>query len=278
MAAAWEELTELAYVGERSAEKLYEHGFETKADVCAADEDVLVHILGPNGYRVARENTVEEEDSEDQGRLRDRIRTGVKRFRSFFGRGNLKIGIYGPPNAGKTSLANRIARDWTGDAVGIVSGIPHETQEVLTAEDIEIEAEEGTIALDLMDTPGFSSSAYVEEMEEHGLSDAAIKEREKQVNEGVRHAIQLMDDIDIAIIVLDATRDNDEPDNLTLLGALERAGIPHLIVANKIDRADADPDQVRETYRGTDVVPISAKEGDGMDRFYRAAVEIGTGS
>lgn len=277
MAAAWAELTGLAYVGERSAEKLYRHGFETKAAVCAADEDVLVHILGPNGYRVARENTVEGDDEEQEG-LRDRLRAGVKRFRSVFGRGNLKIGIYGPPNAGKTSLANRIARDWTGEAVGIVSGIPHETQEVLTAEDIEIEGENGTIALDLMDTPGFSSSAYVEEMEEHGLSAEAIKEREKQVNEGVRHAIQLMDDIDIAIIVLDATRDNDEPDNLTLLGALERAGIPHLVVANKIDRADADSDQVRETYRGKDVVPVSAKEGDGMDLFYRAAVEVADGA
>ncbi len=35
-----------------------------------------------------------------------------------------RIGIYGPPNAGKTTLANRIARDWTGDAIGTESHIP----------------------------------------------------------------------------------------------------------------------------------------------------------
>jgi len=34
-----------------------------------------------------------------------------------------RIGIYGPPNAGKTTLANRIARDWTGDAVGTESHV-----------------------------------------------------------------------------------------------------------------------------------------------------------
>lgn len=44
-----------------------------------------------------------------------------------------RIGIYGPPNAGKTTLANRIARDWTGDAVGPESHIPHETRDLRAA-------------------------------------------------------------------------------------------------------------------------------------------------
>jgi GTPase SAR1 family protein len=29
-----------------------------------------------------------------------------------FNKKHVKIGIYGPPNAGKTTLATRIARDW----------------------------------------------------------------------------------------------------------------------------------------------------------------------
>ena len=42
----------------------------------------------------------------------------------FFKKKRTRIGIYGPPNAGKTTLANRIARDWTGDAVGPVKRDP----------------------------------------------------------------------------------------------------------------------------------------------------------
>ncbi|MCK5635840.1 MAG: 50S ribosome-binding GTPase, partial [Thermoplasmatales archaeon] len=38
-----------------------------------------------------------------------------------FGKKHAKIGIYGPPNVGKTTLANRILRDWTGDIMGSVS-------------------------------------------------------------------------------------------------------------------------------------------------------------
>lgn len=45
-----------------------------------------------------------------------------------FGKRHAKIGIYGPPNVGKTTLANRILRDWTGDIMGSVSEIPHETR------------------------------------------------------------------------------------------------------------------------------------------------------
>ena len=48
--------------------------------------------------------------------------TAKKKFSNFlnrfFKKKRTRIGIYGPPNAGKTTLANRIARDWTGDAVG----------------------------------------------------------------------------------------------------------------------------------------------------------------
>ena len=40
-------------------------------------------------------------------------------------RENIKLGFYGPPNSGKTSLANRICKDWTGEEIGTVSKIPH---------------------------------------------------------------------------------------------------------------------------------------------------------
>jgi stage III sporulation protein SpoIIIAA len=33
-----------------------------------------------------------------------------------FGKKRAKIGLYGPPNAGKTTLANKIVKDWSGGA------------------------------------------------------------------------------------------------------------------------------------------------------------------
>ena len=50
-------------------------------------------------------------------------RKKISRFlKAFFRKRTSRIGIYGPPKAGKTTLANRIVRDWVGDAVGPVSG------------------------------------------------------------------------------------------------------------------------------------------------------------
>ena len=51
---------------------------------------------------------------------------------------NISLGFYGPPNAGKTSLANSICKDWTGEELGTVSPIPHETRSVQFKEQVEI--------------------------------------------------------------------------------------------------------------------------------------------
>ena len=53
-------------------------------------------------------------------------------------RENVILGFYGPPNSGKTSLANRICKDWTGEEIGVVSKIPHETRHVQFKEKVEI--------------------------------------------------------------------------------------------------------------------------------------------
>ena len=50
----------------------------------------------------------------------------------------ISLGFYGPPNAGKTSLANRICKDWTGEDMGTVSKVPHETRNVQFKEEVEI--------------------------------------------------------------------------------------------------------------------------------------------
>ena len=50
----------------------------------------------------------------------------------------VRLGFYGPVNAGKTSLANRISKDFTGEEIGTVSKIPHETRNVQFKEQVEI--------------------------------------------------------------------------------------------------------------------------------------------
>ena len=54
------------------------------------------------------------------------IRNFFKRMLTnlFKNKKEIKLGFYGPPNAGKTSLANRICKDFTGEEIGNVSKIP----------------------------------------------------------------------------------------------------------------------------------------------------------
>ena len=51
---------------------------------------------------------------------------------------HIKLGLYGPPNGGKTTLANKICKDWLGEEMGTVSNIAHETREIQIKEQINI--------------------------------------------------------------------------------------------------------------------------------------------
>ncbi len=62
---------------------------------------------------------------------------------SFFGgifsnKKHIRLGLYGPPNAGKSTLANRITKDWLGEEMSSVSRIPHETREIHQKEKVLI--------------------------------------------------------------------------------------------------------------------------------------------
>ena len=98
-------------------------------------------------------------------------------MKAFFRKRTSRIGIYGPPNAGKTTLANRIVRDWVGDAGGPVSEIPHETRRVRRKENITITGQNGSsITFDIVDTPGVTTKIDYNEFMEYGLEkEEAIK-------------------------------------------------------------------------------------------------------
>src|SRR6056297_2085812 len=113
-----------------------------------------------------------------------------------------RIGIYGPPNAGKTTLANRIARDWTGDAVGPESQIPHETRRARRKENVEIERNGKSVSIDIVDTPGVATKVDYKEFLEHDMEEDDAVRRSREATEGVAEAMHwLREDVDGVIYV-----------------------------------------------------------------------------
>jgi len=84
-------------------------------------------------------------------------------FQIFKKKGSIKLGLYGPPNAGKTTLANRICKDWLGEEMGKVSKIPHETRNIKVKEKIEIKSKGKEMTFNLVDTPGIATKIDYED-------------------------------------------------------------------------------------------------------------------
>src|SRR3989338_2220341 len=158
---------------------------------------------------------------------------------------HLKIGLYGPPNGGKTTLANRICVDWLGEEMGAVSNIPHETREVVVKEKINVKSGSQELSFNLFDTPGIATKIDYEDFLKHGLKEREAKRRAKEATKGVIDAIKWLDDMDTVIVVIDATKDPMSQVNITIIGNLAARDIPVLIVANKVDLKKADIKRVK---------------------------------
>ena len=187
---------------------------------------------------------------------------------------NLKIGFYGPPNAGKTSLANRICKDWTGEEIGIVSKIPHETRHVQFKEKVEIKHKGKVLTFKLVDTPGIATKIDYEEFITHGLKKTDAKKRAKEATQGIIESIQWLDDMDAIVVVLDASENPYSQVNITIIGNIVARKIPVLIVANKVDLKTADVKKVEAAFPEYDVVGISAKDGINIEEFYESLFKL----
>jgi len=196
-------------------------------------------------------------------------------LRSLFGRRDaIKIGFYGPPNAGKTSLANRICKDWTGEEIGVVSKIPHETRKVQFKEKVDIKYKGKNLTFKVIDTPGIATRIDYEDFLKFGLSKKDSKKRAKEATQGIIESIKWLDDMDAVIIVLDATENPYSQVNITIIGNLVARKIPILVVANKIDLKKANVKKFESTFPEYDVVGISAKDGLNMDEFYESLYDL----
>jgi tRNA modification GTPase len=147
-------------------------------------------------------------------------------------RDGIMVAILGPPNAGKSSLLNRIARR----EAAITSPIAGTTRDV-----IEVAIDLHGYPVVLADTAGLRDSGDVIEQE------------------GLRRALQRAEQAEIRLFVFEAGRPAD------VRGAAAWPGPDTLLVANKIDLVPAS-----EHDLPGNAFPISALTGEGVDTLLSA--------
>lgn len=187
-----------------------------------ADEDLPPGLEGA-GRRELRQLTGEVEAHLADGGRGERLRDGIR------------IAVVGPPNAGKSSLVNRIARR---DAA-IVSRLPGTTRDV-----IEVQLDLGGFPVTVADTAGLREGG--EEIE----------------REGVRRSRLTAAGADLVLAVFDGERwPAIDADTRALLG--ERT----LAVVNKSDLLDLDaPPRVADRV----ALAVSALTGEGLGALLAA--------
>ncbi len=193
-----------------------------EAEIDFSDEDL------PGGLPAQASTEIDTIRSEIDTRLADR-HTG-ERIRD-----GLRVAIVGPPNAGKSTLLNRLA----GRDAAIVSATAGTTRDV-----IEVHLDLGGYAVILADTAGIRAPGDDIEAE------------------GVRRAARTAEEADVRLVVLDGAMWPEVPPDI--IGA---AGPDDILVLNKCDLLDSgqikgDP---AEGKPNLSPLPVSALRGDGMD-------------
>lgn len=156
----------------------------------------------------------------------------------------LHIALYGKRNSGKSSLINAL----TGQDTAIVSGTPGTTTD-LVSKAMEIH---GIGPCLFIDTPGVDDEGTLGELR-------------------IERTMKAMEKTDVALVLC---HDLLSPYETDLLKRLKEKGIPAVLVLNKIDlldNAELRADAI-EAQCGLRPVPVSAKEGRGMDRIREAVL------
>lgn len=185
-----------------------------------------------------------------------------------------KLGIYGSPNAGKTTLANAMARDYTGEVVGTVSEVPHETRRVLTKQEIVMESPQGKLVVDVMDTPGLANRVDPLDFElMYNMDPEAAARRAQEATQGILEAIEMLQSLDAMLLVLDAAADPYSQVNQVLLTHVQSRRLPMLVIANKVDLPNADVGRIQKMFQRHPVVGVSAKTGQNLDTLYEELIK-----
>ncbi len=182
----------------------------------------------------------------------------------------INLGLYGPPNAGKSTLANKIIEDILGEEADMfaTSEIEHETRQVQQVEKLELKKGSKTIDFTLIDTPGIATKIDFEDFVKKGLNKEDAKDRAKQATQGVIESIKWLDNVDAVLVILDSTQNPYNQVNITLVGNLVAKNKKIIIVANKTDLPKSNLDKVNLVFPDYKIVSVSAKTGEGLDNLY----------
>jgi GTP-binding protein Era len=162
------------------------------------------------------------------------------------------VSILGRPNAGKSTLLNQLI----GAKIAIVANKPQTTrtsiQGVLTLPEAQ------TVFLD---TPGIHKAASLLDKRMMAAVRAALGER------------------DLLLLVVDVSRKFGEEDRHAV-DLIRKSDTPTLLLLNKVDLLHKDKgavlpliEQYRALHEFADYIPISAREGDGLDGLRQTIVE-----
>ena len=155
------------------------------------------------------------------------------------------VAVVGRPNAGKSTLMNRLL----GEKVAIVSDKPQTTRHRLVG---ILTGERGQMVF--YDTPGVHRPL-------HHLN-----------RQMVRHALDALGDADVTCLLVDVAEPSGAGDQY-MLDLVAKAAGPRVLVLNKIDRLAQKSDllpriqRAAETGLFAEIVPVSARTGDGCDRL-----------
>jgi GTP-binding protein Era len=156
--------------------------------------------------------------------------------------------LIGRPNVGKSTLLNRL----TGQKIAIVSPKPQTTRNRILG---VVTRPEGQLAL--LDTPG-------------------IHQAKGELNRYmVEVALQAAREVELVLFLIEPPESGAEvtPGNRAILEKLHAIGKPTFLVINKIDEIEKPLllpliDRYAKEFPFAQVVPISAREGDGVDRLF----------
>ncbi len=154
------------------------------------------------------------------------------------------IAICGRPNVGKSTLANALA----GEKIAIVSDKPQTTRNRITAV-----CQRGETQFIFMDTPGFHKPRT-------RLGDYMVDVVRRSVAE-----------VEAVVLVVEPVA-SPGPQERELIKSIRSSGVPAVLAINKIDTVEKERLlSVIAAYAGEHdfaaVVPISAKNGDGVEEL-----------